>query len=134
VARHVKVPLTCKQCKVTKPCDGEFFCSIGCFQINKKEERISNWLNGGPIASRRVRDYLLEKFDGRCSQCGLNVWMGKPLVVELEHKDGNSENNRPENVCLLCPNCHSQTSTYKNRNKGKGRHSRRIRYHEGKSY
>jgi hypothetical protein len=60
--------------------------------------------------------------------------MGKPLVVEVEHKDGNSENNAPENVCLLCPNCHSQTDTYKAKNKGKGRHSRRMRYQEGKSY
>ena len=54
--------------------------------------------------------------------------------MELEHKDGNSSNNSLDNVCLLCPNCHSQTDTYKNKNKGNGRHYRRLRYSEGKSY
>ena len=58
----------------------------------------------------------------------------KKIVFELEHKDGNSENNQPENLCLICPNCHSQTDTYKNRNKGNGRFKRRQRYAEGKSY
>jgi predicted HNH restriction endonuclease len=55
-------------------------------------------------------------------------------VLELEHKDGNGENNDLKNICLLCPNCHSQTATYKNKNKGNGRHYRRKRYSEGKSY
>lgn len=59
---------------------------------------------------------------------------GKDIVLELEHKDGNSQNNSKENVCLICPNCHSQTPTYKGKNKGNGRHSRRKRYAEGKSY
>jgi 5-methylcytosine-specific restriction endonuclease McrA len=54
--------------------------------------------------------------------------------LQLEHKDGNSENNKPENLCLLCPNCHSQTPTYGAKNKGNGRHYRRIRYAQGKSY
>jgi predicted HNH restriction endonuclease len=52
----------------------------------------------------------------------------------MEHIDGNSSNNKVTNLCLLCPNCHSQTPTYKNKNKGNGRHYRRIRYKDGKSY
>ena len=60
--------------------------------------------------------------------------MGKSIVLELEHIDGNSDNNTEENLTILCPNCHSQTLTYKNRNKGNGRHNRRMRYHEGKSF
>jgi hypothetical protein len=53
---------------------------------------------------------------------------------ELEHKDGNSENNDPENLEWICPNCHSQTDTYKGKNFGNGRHKRKLRYQEGKSY
>jgi hypothetical protein len=46
----------------------------------------------------------------------------------------NYYNNVDENLCLLCPNCHSQTSTYKARNRGNGRHFRMQRFREGKSY
>ena len=66
--------------------------------------------------------------------CGITEWNNKKIVLELEHKDGNSENNDLVNLELLCPNCHSQTPTYKAKNKGKGRHSRRERYKDGKSY
>ena len=54
--------------------------------------------------------------------------------MELEHNDGNSQNNSLDNLSLICPNCHSQTPTYKGANKGNGRHYRRVRYAEGKSY
>jgi 5-methylcytosine-specific restriction endonuclease McrA len=58
----------------------------------------------------------------------------KTIPIELEHIDGNSENNTLENVKLLCPSCHSLTPTYKNANKGNGRFNRRERYKNGKSY
>jgi 5-methylcytosine-specific restriction endonuclease McrA len=54
--------------------------------------------------------------------------------MDLEHIDGNSLNNNLENLSLICPNCHSQTATYKGANKGNGRYYRKIRYQEGKSY
>lgn len=63
-----------------------------------------------------------------CNNCG------NQIPLEVEHKDGNSENNSLINLCLLCPNCHAQTPTYKSKNKGNGRHSRRQRYKDGKSY
>ncbi|WP_207206678.1 HNH endonuclease [Nocardioides ganghwensis] len=52
----------------------------------------------------------------------------------LDHIDGDSSNNRRENLRLVCPNCDSQLETYKARNRGKGRAWRRQRYAEGKSY
>ena len=69
-----------------------------------------------------------------CKNCGISEWRGKELTLELEHINGDSNNNTPDNLCLLCPNCHSQTSTFKSKNVGNGRHSRRLRYKEGKSY
>lgn len=48
-----------------------------------------------------------------CAECGLiDSWNDKPLVLQLEHKNGINNDNRLENLCFLCPNCHSQTATY----------------------
>ena len=96
-------------------------------------DAINNWEIKVP-GKNRIKRYLLETFGHRCSVCGINSWNGKDIVLELEHKDGNSENNSKENICLICPNCHSQTLTYKNKNKGNGRYIRRKRYAEGKSF
>lgn len=48
-----------------------------------------------------------------CSECGLGPeWNGIPLTLQLEHINGIYNDNRLENLTILCPNCHSQTSTY----------------------
>ena len=56
------------------------------------------------------------------------------VPIELEHIDGNSNNNELSNLKLLCPNCHSLTPTYKGANRGNGRYERKERYKKGKSY
>ena len=38
-------------------------------------------------------------------------WAGRPLVLEIDHIDGDWHNNQIENLRFLCPNCHSQTET-----------------------
>lgn len=62
------------------------------------------------------------------------MWNGVPIPLEVDHIDGNHKNSFPSNVRLLCANCHSLTPTYKSKNKGNGRHTRKERYHLGKSY
>jgi len=82
-----------------------------------------------------VRSYIAAEQGHRCALCDLpSDWNGMPLTLVLDHIDGDAANNRRENLRLICPNCDSQLSTYKMRNRGKGRHSRRQRYAEGKSY
>jgi hypothetical protein len=88
------------------------------------------------IKSRMIKKYLIHIHGEKCMECGwcsINPTSNK-VPIELEHIDGNSENNSLDNLKLLCPNCHSLTSTYKALNKGNGRHNRMIRYNNGKSY
>lgn len=115
------------------------YCSIQCQQDHGRDLYIKDWLDGkiqihSSGTNRRIKEYVLKKQGYKCAKCSLTEWNNAPLVLELEHKDGDSRNNDIDNLECLCPNCHSQTPTYKNRNKGNGRHSRRIRYQQGKSF
>lgn len=56
----------------------------------------------------------------RCNICGITDWCGKKLNLELDHINGDHWDNRLENLRLLCLNCHSQTPTYRGRNKNTG--------------
>lgn len=75
------------------------------------------------VAGRpRGRDHLKRRLlkaglkEERCERCGLNTWRDEPLRVTLHHINGDGYDNRLENLEFLCPNCHSQTSTYGGRN------------------
>lgn len=55
--------------------------------------------------------------NNKCNKCGLSEWQGQKLVLEIEHRDGNHQNNSRENLEALCPNCHSLTHTWRGKNK-----------------
>jgi Zn finger protein HypA/HybF involved in hydrogenase expression len=83
------------------------------------------------------RKWLVEVRGYRCEECGLSDWREQPLALELHHVDGDTDNNTAENLKLLCPNCHSQTHTFRRRNvakNGKRQEIRRKRYAEGKTW
>ena len=53
----------------------------------------------------------------KCEKCGLSEWQGEPLICELHHINGDSTDNRIENLIILCPNCHSQTDNFRSKNR-----------------
>lgn len=65
----------------------------------------------------KKRDRLISEQQGKCADCGLSEWKSQPISLELDHKDGNTDNNSRENLWMICPNCHSTTDTWRGRNK-----------------
>ena len=62
-----------------------------------------------------LKKYYLETVDG-CEQCGLSEWNKQHLVLEVHHIDSDTTNNTFDNFQALCPNCHSQTKGWRNKN------------------
>ena len=87
--------------------------------IGKYKTPIEDYLtNKVKITSHKLRLRLLKEgiFEYKCACCGNSEWLGQPIPLELNHKDGNKDNNNLDNLELRCPNCHYFTETYKTKN------------------
>lgn len=121
--------ITCEQTTTN-----DLYCSRSCFWEHMRKKLLDNILAGDASADS-CKKYLIKLHGNKCMDCGwseTNKQSGK-IPVEMDHIDGNSDNNNLENLKLLCPNCHSLTPTYGALNLGNGRYIRRLRYSEGKS-
>lgn len=135
VKKEVKI-FECENCK--KECEFSFsstnkYCSVKCHSEKQSEIKIKMWLKGehsGWTGKCRqlsifVRNYLKKTRGSACEICkwdGHHPDDGRSLT-EIDHIDGDAENCRPENLKIVCPNCHSMTPTYRARNKN----SKRVR-------
>lgn len=103
----------------------------------KIRDRIEKWYSGEYDGStktglsRTIKNHLLEKCNYKCPQCGWgerNIVTGN-VPLEVNHIDGDYRNNSPENIELLCPNCHSLTDNFRALNKsGRGRQMKYNQY------
>lgn len=74
----------------------------------------STYANRQKLKARLIGAGLLKD---ECGVCGLGpVWNGKPITLQLDHINGVGNDNRLENLMVVCPNCHTQTSTFAGRN------------------
>lgn len=115
------------------------YCSNRCQQDYQYKEYIKKWKLGLVSGERGVnaknisqylKRYLLDKYGERCSICNWAVRhsLTGRVPLEIDHIDGDSENNLELNVRLICPNCHSLSPNFRNLNKGNGRAWRVKKY------
>lgn len=104
-------------------------CSQKCARINQFETSVKPRVEDGSVAkSTTLKRYLSFVRGYQCELCeNKGTHNGHPLVLQLDHVDGNSDNNFPPNLRLLCPNCHSQTPTFSTRQKKDTKRNRYLR-------
>lgn len=124
--------IACDKESVFKHSKANKYCSVLCQITHQYMQYIAEWkagkcsgAKGALQTSNHIRRYMLEKQNNSCL-CGVSSWNGSPITLELDHIDGDSCNHEESNLRLLCPNCHSQTPTYKAKNKGRGRKNRKA--------
>lgn len=124
----------CRQCGEPVKRASYTYCSNQCQKDFEYHEYIKRWLAGEESGNRaeqvsnHVRRYLMELHGEKCQECGWgkrNPTTGM-VPLQVEHVDGDPLNTTPENVKLICPNCHALTPTFGNLNKGNGRTRRRA--------
>lgn len=116
VCKHCEGPVTFGYTKSNE------FCSSRCFAdwsfIHRTIPRIERGEcthNSAAVLKR----YLRETCGDACAVCGQQpTWNNKPLVLQLDHIDGDSDNNALTNIRLICPNCHTQTDTFGTKGQG----------------
>jgi hypothetical protein len=70
----------------------------------------SPYLSTNNLKHRLYREGVKEK---KCEDCNIKQWNNKEIIFELDHIDGDNSNNCINNLKILCPNCHSQTPTFR---------------------
>ncbi len=130
---------TCSYCKTEfksgRNTHGKY-CSIACQGKGKSQKVVDTWLANPCVETFylasinprvAIRRHLIRQHGGKCSRCrwGKKHPKADLPALEIEHKDGDWKNCHPDNIDIICPNCHSLTDTYKARNRGNGREHRR---------
>jgi len=121
--KEIKNCLICGAETLTK------FCSHNCYHIFHRKMIISKIENNENLHERTLKKYLINTYGEKCMECGWNKIhpITNKVPIQLEHVDGNFENNKLDNLKLLCPSCHSLTPTFGSLNKGNGRIKERNR-------
>ena len=109
-------------------CGGDFygskskvFCREECSVAYRNENTFQQFLKGKIHSPATVRKYLIKLRGSVCEECRQSEWRGSPIPLDVHHLNGDWKNDHPDNLRLLCKNCHALTPEYGGRNRGKGR-------------
>jgi hypothetical protein len=112
VERSIERALARRPCKICgKPLDkGVMYCSRACYVQAKDKVPFDK------MSWDRKRETIIKEQDGHCAMCDLSTWGDRPISLQIDHGDGDNENDARDNLKALCPNCHSLTPTWRGRN------------------
>lgn len=127
----------CKNCDRTLGKNNKSGYCSGCvakqIAMDKTQKTFDNWLTTGDLGLSvlttvrgTLRAKLLDYYGNKCSICEApSTWNGQPLVLVLDHINGDASDDSKENLRFVCPNCDSQLDTYKSKNKKSKRQGRK---------
>ena len=122
-----KLEIFCGCCNKPLKNSRSLYCNSKCYRDYQDQIIFTKIENGDTsFSDKTCKRFLIHKYGNKCMECDwnkVNETTGK-VPIQLEHIDGHSENNTLSNLKLLCPNCHSLTSTFGALNKGNGRKKR----------
>lgn len=134
--RYGRYPPECKSCgEITKTPSGQY--NVFCVLCIHQGKHLPTKEFGEYDTDASRKRYLLRTRPHKCESCGLATWLKGPIPLEMDHIDGDSDNNIETNLRLICPNCHALSPFAKGRNRGRGRTRQRIkteRYQQGLKY
>ena len=105
--------------------------------LDRRGLTIPRWLKTGKSTRKQMLEEICTKnstydnkelkkrlvtenvFEYKCSICNVTSWQGQPISLQLDHMNGDNTDQRLDNLRFLCPNCHSQTSTWGNKKRTK---------------
>jgi 5-methylcytosine-specific restriction endonuclease McrA len=124
---------TCRSCSELLENQSSIYCSQKCQLFYRfKTITLVKFSKGELTHSPRIKRCLTYFHGYICTICGNSgTHQNQSLVLQLDHIDGNSDNNLPENLRLLCPNCHSQTPTFATRQKKNTKRNRYLQKFKG---
>jgi hypothetical protein len=105
------------------------YCGSDCFHEHRWNTVVKPRIEAGGNSDPGTRKKYLAETRGKiCECCGIGTeYNSRPLVLQLDHIDGDSDNNAISNLRLLCPNCHSQTDTYAAKGQGSRYHKKNTK-------